>query len=147
MPERRFRIEFWEDERGTKPVLDWIKHDLSAEHRAALGTGMRHTLQVLGVGVCATQFGKQLGEGLCEFRLRYDLAELRHRFEGRDPDPQSGTSEEVLLRVFFHAHGDRVVLLLHGYDKGADPSTRRQQREIAEARRRLRAFREHQRRA
>ena len=35
-----------------------------------------------------------------------------------------------------------TVLLLHGYDKGADPSARRQQREIAEARRRLRAFRE-----
>ena len=87
---------------------------------------------------------KQLGEGLCEFRLRYNLAELLHRFEGRDPAQASGRSEEVLLRVFFHAHGDRV-LLLHGYDKGTDPSTRRQQREIAEARRRLRAFRESRR--
>jgi hypothetical protein len=103
---------------------------------------MQHTLQVLGVGVCATQFGKQLGDGLCEFRLRYNLVELLHRFEGRDPARASGRSEEVLLRVFFHAHGDRVVLLLHGYDKGADSSARRQQREIAEARRRLRAFRE-----
>ena len=147
MPERRFHIEFWEDERGAKPVLDWIRHDLTAEQRAALGTGMRHTLQVLGVGVCATQFGKQLGEGLCEFRLRYDLAELLHRFEGRGPEPRSRGSGEVLLRVFFHAHGDRVVLLLHGYDKGADPSARRQQREIAEARRRLRAFRARRHRA
>jgi hypothetical protein len=31
-----------------------------------------------------------------------------------------------------------VILLLHGYDKGADPAPRRQQREIAEARRGLR---------
>jgi hypothetical protein len=140
--ERRFHIEFWEDERGAKPVLDWLKNDLSDEQRAALGKAMQHSLQVLGVGVCATQFGKQLGGGLCEFRLRYNLAELLHRFEGRDPAQASGRSEEVLLRVFFHAHGDRLVLLLHGYDKGADPTGRRQQREIAEARRRLRAFRE-----
>ena len=144
MPERRFAIEFWQDEQGRKPVLDWIKNDLSAEQRAALGKAMQHTLQVLGVGVCATQFGKQLGDGLCEFRLRYRLAELLHRFEGRDPGPRS-SPEEILLRVFFHAHGDRIVLLLHGYDKGADPSPRRQQREIGEARRRVRAFRDQQR--
>ena len=30
-------------------------------------------------------------------------------------------------------YGDKIVLLLHGYDKGADPSPRRQQREIVEA--------------
>ena len=102
---------------------------------------MQHTLQVVGVGVCATQFGRQLEDGLCEFRLRYNLTELFQRFEGRDLAGESGRSEEVLLRVFFHAHGDRLVLLLHGYDKGADPSTRRQQREIVEARGRLRAFR------
>jgi hypothetical protein len=39
--------------------------------------------------------------------------------------------------VFCHAHGDRLILLLGGYDKGADPSARRQQREIATARARL----------
>jgi len=135
-----FRIEFWEDEHGAKPVLEWIRGELTPEQRAALGKSMQHTLQVLGVGVCATQFGKQLGDGLCEFRLRYDIAEVRARFEGRDA-PAAGASERILLRVFFHAHGDRIVLLLHGYDKGRDTSARRQQREIAEARRRLTAFR------
>lgn len=52
---------------GRKPVLDWIKNDLSDEQRAALGKAMQHTLQVLGVGVCATQFGKQLREGCASF--------------------------------------------------------------------------------
>jgi hypothetical protein len=33
------------------------------------------------------------------------------------------------------------VLLLNGYDKGEDPSKRRQQREIAVARTRLKRFR------
>jgi hypothetical protein len=46
----------------------------------------------------------------------------------------------VLLRAFCHAHGDKVVLLLGGYDKGRDPSAKRQQREIATARKLLRAF-------
>jgi hypothetical protein len=39
--------------------------------------------------------------------------------------------------VFCHAYGDRVILLLGGYDKGRDPSSRRQEREIALARSRL----------
>lgn len=146
VPNRRYSIEFWQDENGRKPVLDWIKNELADEQRAALGKAMQHTLQVLGVGVCGSQFGKQLGDGLCEFRLRYDLAELRHRFEGKDPESVRASSRDVLLRVFFHAYGDKVLLLLHGYDKAADTSPRRQHREIAEARRRLRAFRERQHR-
>ena len=50
------------------------------------------------------------------------------------------TPEKVLLRVFVHFHGQRVILLLHGYDKGADDSPRHQQREIAVARKRLGAW-------
>lgn len=141
MPEA-YAIEFWEDEQGQKPVLEWIRGELSREQRVALGKAMQHVLATMGVGVCGTQFGKQLGDGLCEFRLRYNLAELRHRFEGTiAPADAPDSPEEILLRVFFHAYGDKIVLLLHGYDKGADPSKRRQQREIAEARRRLSAFR------
>ena len=47
---------------------------------------------------------------------------------------------DILLRMFVHFYGDRVVLLMHGYDKGGDPSEKRQNREIAEARRRLTAW-------
>jgi hypothetical protein len=47
----------------------------------------------------------------------------------------------VLLRVFCHATGDRVILLLGGYDKGSDASPRRQELEIALARRRLGDYR------
>jgi hypothetical protein len=39
--------------------------------------------------------------------------------------------------VFFAVCGAKIVLLLGGYDKGADPSDRRQQREIRLARRLL----------
>jgi hypothetical protein len=58
---------------------------------------------------------------------------------GKPFRPEAG-GERILLRGFCHARGDRVVLLLGGYDKGADPSRRRQQREIETARRRLADF-------
>ncbi len=77
---------------------------------------MRAILQEQGIGVCGSAFGRQLGEGVFEFRLR----------EG-----------PLLARIFCHAHGARVILLLGAYDKGRDPSRRRQNREIALARSRL----------
>jgi hypothetical protein len=46
----------------------------------------------------------------------------------------------VLLRIFCHTYGQKIVLLLGGYDKGAASSKRRQDREIELARQRLRAF-------
>ena len=36
--------------------------------------------------------------------------------------------------MFVHFHGERVILLLSGYDKGDDPSDRRQEKAIARAR-------------
>lgn len=117
-----YELEFYEDERGDRPVLRWIREELTPTQRAALGRAMRAVLQERGVGVCGTEFGKQLGKGLFEFRLRRSVEE-----EG----------ERILLRVFCHAYGNRVLLLLGGHDKGADPSPRRQDAEIAVARRRL----------
>ena len=76
--------------------------------------------------------------GLYEFRVRSTAAEIEAMFAGAPPGAKVG--ERVLLRVFFHPHGDRIVLLLGGYDKGADPSERRQAREISIARKRLADF-------
>ncbi len=117
-----YGLEFYEDERGDKPVLRWIREDLTRPQRAALGRAMRDVLEEKGIGVCGTEFGKQLGKGLFEFRLRRSAEEA---------------GERILLRVFCHAYGNRIVLLLGGYDKGADPSPRRQDEEIALARHRL----------
>jgi putative component of toxin-antitoxin plasmid stabilization module len=100
---------------------------------------MAEILQAEGVGVCRTGYGKQLGDGLFEFRLRHDAAEIL-RSLGKPARPETA-GERILLRVFCHAHGDRIVLLLGGYDKSTDPSTKRQQREIATARKRLADYR------
>jgi hypothetical protein len=130
-----FTLEFYEDENGDQPVLRWLREQLTPTQRRAIGVAMHEILRAEGVGVCRTSYGKQLGGGLFEFRLRHDAAEILHSL-GKPARPEA-TSERILLRVFCHAHGDRLVLLLGGYDKGADPSAKRQQKEIAVARRRL----------
>ncbi len=125
-----YRLEFYEDERGDKPVLRWIREELTRTQRAVLGQAMREVLQEEGVSVCGTEFGRQLGKGLFEFRLRRSVEEAGAR---------------ILLRVFCHAYGDRIVLLLGSYDKGADPSPRRQDEEISVARSRLASWRRRRR--
>ena len=118
-----YEIEFYEDEHGDKPVLRWVREELTREQRTALGRAMRDVLQEQGVGVCGTEFGRQLRGGLFEFRFRRSTTGAR--------------ATRMLLRVFCHAYGNRVLLLVGGYDKGADPSPRRQNDEIAIARSRL----------
>lgn len=81
---------------------------------------------------------------LFEFRVRHSGDEIEAMFGGAPPSTKLG--ERVLLRVFFHAYGQKIVLLLGGYDKGADTSERRQQREITTARKRLEDFKDQQRR-
>ncbi len=125
-----FEVEFYADETGQMPCLSWIKDDLSATKRRALGMAMNEILQRHGVQVVGERsWGRQLGQGLFEFRV------------DRTVKPDDGIAEKIVLRVFCHAHGDRKILVLHGYDKGRSPSSRRQQREIETARSRLMSWR------
>jgi len=71
-----------------------------------------------------------------EFRIRHDESVIR----GKAGQGSAGKPTEVLLRIFCHAYGQRIVLLLGGYDKGAAPKKKRQDREIETARKRLRSF-------
>ena len=123
MPEAPYSIQFYETASGDKPVLRWIKEDLTVRQRRALGYALFRLLQRHGVGVCDTEFGRQLGGGLFEFRLR--LAPWRD-------------GDAAVLRVYCHAARGRVILLLGGHDKRRRPGRRFQDREIALARRRLR---------
>jgi len=132
-----FDLEFYDDpETGRLPVLDWIKNDLSPYQRRAIGVAMSEVLQKLGVDVCESQYGRQLGDGLFEFRLRHDADEIIAKHTDKTPagEPDEG---KILLRVFCHAHGNRLILLLGGYDKEADPSDKREDKEIKLARKRL----------
>jgi putative component of toxin-antitoxin plasmid stabilization module len=139
-----YELEFYE-ENGREPVRDWL--DSLTEHkRAAALRALSIILADQGADVAQSEFGKALGGGLYELRIRHSAQEIVDRFRpalaariGPFPD------DEVLLRVFFHPHGDHLILLVAAYDKGTDPSDRRQQREIAVARKRLRSWGGHSR--
>ncbi len=125
-----YAIEFYAEASGDMPALRWIKEDLSPTKRRALGTAMNEVLQRHGVNVVGERsWGRQLGQGLFEFRLDRTVKTDDH------------VAERIVLRVFCHAYGDRKVLILHGYDKAKSPASRRQQREIEVARSRLAAWR------
>jgi phage-related protein len=113
-----FKLEFYLAPDGRDVVSDWADR-LSPWHRRALLAALREVLARSGLAVCGTQYGKQLGGGLFELRIRH-ASEVR-----------------LALRVFCPAYGHREVLVLGGYDKAADPSPRRQSREIELARARL----------
>ena len=140
-PARPYTIEFYDDpSTGRAPVYEWITWKLSRYQRRALGTAMSEVLQKHGIDVCETEYGKHLGGGLFEFRLRHDSDEIiaKHTSQRPDDEPDQGS---ILLRVFCHAYGDKIVLLLAGYDKGEDPSKKRENSEVELARKRLAEFR------
>jgi hypothetical protein len=128
-------VEFFEDDQGRQPAREWLQ-SLDSLKRASAIAAIQVILTELGLDVCATEYGKQLGSGLFEFRVRHDEAIIR----GKAGEEGDGKRGEVLLRMFCHAYGQRVVLLLGGYDKGAAPSRRRQDQAIEIARKRLRSF-------
>lgn len=135
---RTWNIEFYAEEQGREPIAKWLDR-LSEVKRDAVLAALEHVLGRLGTDVCESEWGKNLGKGLYEFRVRHTAEETAAMFSGEVPGAKKG--QAILLRVFFNAYGRRVILLLGGYDKGQDASERRQQREIATARRRLADFR------
>lgn len=137
--------EPFETDDGTIPYERFVD-DLSDFKFVALDAAIQRVLCVRGLDLVRTEWLKALGEGLHEFRVRHDAEEVAGMFGGEQATGL-GRREKVLLRVFVHFYGDKVVLLLAGYDKGRDPKERRQQREIAEARKLLRQFKARQRRA
>jgi hypothetical protein len=146
-----YELEFFEDDSGHEPALDWMD-DLTPTKRRALTAALEQILEVEGINVCSSEYGKNLGGSLFEFRLRKNLEEILGRGRRVEGDEQlqnkkKKKAERVLLRLFCHAYGNKKILLISGYDKGKDPSTRRQQQEIATAQKLLAQFKRRSRRA
>jgi hypothetical protein len=129
----KYCLEFYRDETGDEPVRRWLREELSRSQRLVVGTAMREVLELEGLNVCGTEFGKQLGQGLFEFRVRGNLSEYVEM-------PMGQGEQKILVRVFCYAHGDRLILLLAGYDKLAHPAKSHQNKQIELARKRLRAW-------
>lgn len=138
-------LEPYTDENGHCPYETFIG-SLDDATFAALDAAVEHVLQRLGLDLCKTEWMKALGAGLYEFRIRHDADEITARF-GQEDATAAPHHVPILLRVFCHFYGDKVILLLSGYDKGADPSDRRQQKEIVQARKHLTAWQEARKRA
>lgn len=101
--------------------------------QAVLIAAVENVLQNYGIDICSGEWGKPLGGGLYEFRVRKSLRSILD-VAGGEPLDQAGVDRRVLRRVFCAFHGNKVVVLYHGYDKKGDPSKKRQQREITKAR-------------
>jgi hypothetical protein len=139
-PPPGYKIEFFRSVDGSEPVRRFID-SLSNDKRDALIAALRQILARQGLDICRSEWGKQLGGGLAEFRLRHDEREVLAREGIAEPDLPEPSPGKILLRVFFHAHGKHLILLLSGYDKGGHPNTRHQQREIERARSHLAEWR------
>lgn len=136
-------MEFYADQDGREPCRKWLD-GLSESKRDALLAALTCVLAVLGPDVCESEWGKPLGAGLYEFRVRHTAEETAAMFAG---EPRGGRKgQAIVLRVFFHPYGQKVILLLGGYDKGKEPSERRQQLKIETARSQLAQFKRSQRR-
>lgn len=138
-----YTVEFYEDDDGSSPVFKWITEELSPAQRRSVTAALEELVAYMGPNVVRTEFGKNLGGGLIELRVRQSEEQLLKR-AGKTPTnahPED-EGEEILLRIFFHAHGQKRALVLHGYNKGKNPSKHHQQQQIATAKKRLVNFKE-----
>lgn len=60
---------------------------LSGVKRRAIGVALTEVLEHLGPDVCNTDYGKNLGQGLYEFRVDQDAEEILRK-AGKDPRPE-----------------------------------------------------------
>lgn len=136
-----WQVEVWRDARtATAPFERWLRR-CDPYTQAVVDAVLTYLVEPHGLSLLGTEWCRALGDGLFEIRVRQSLQAVR----AWSPDGHGRTGgadrRRVLLRLFVTFHGNRVVLLLHGYDKGKDPSDRRQRREIARARRHLAGWR------
>jgi hypothetical protein len=140
----QWELEFYEEARR-HPVIEWAKK-LPKSRRASLFVALERILAYDGPEVANNSGrGRRLGQGLYEFKIGLCAAQTADLFPGRDgeTEPEGPAKERTCLRVFFAVDNGRLLLLLAGYDKGADDGRRRQAQEIEIARRRLAMHREH----
>jgi putative component of toxin-antitoxin plasmid stabilization module len=130
MDRQQWHAEVFAQDNGFEPYTHFID-ELDDFQFTALDAAIENVLAVRGIDLVSTEWLKPLGQGLHEFRVRHTEDEILHMFGAGEIG--ASTKKKVLLRVFVHFHGARVVLLLSGYDKGDDPSDRRQEKAIARA--------------
>ncbi len=133
-------VEFYCDDSGREPCREWAD-SLSVQKKAAFQAVLQLVLIPRGLDIVGSEYGKALGQGLYELRIRWTAAEVAHKLTGLDA-ADVGPPEKVLLRIFFCTAGRKIILLMSGYDKADDPTERRQNREIQRARKMITVYQE-----
>lgn len=121
---------------------------LGDAERAVADAAIYNVLAPLGMDICASDWGKSLGKGLYELRIRRNLGTILREHgtpEALELVPKRWLRKRVLLRIYCTFHGERVVLLLGGYNKLREPSRKQEQKEIAAAREALSVWRDEKR--
>ena len=108
-----WQITYYVDENGREPFRRWVD-GLPPSAARAVFDEIEIRLALDGPNVCRDHWGRSLGRGLYELRIRRD---------------------RLLVRVFFGTARGRVVIILGGLDKGRRP--KHQRAAIEEARWRL----------
>jgi hypothetical protein len=135
--------EPFEADDGTIPFQRFID-DPSDFKFVALDTAIDRVLSVRGIDLVRTEWLKALGEELHEFRApRRGRGHPHVRRRGAGGGRPAGEGAAPGLLALPRTEGRPAA---RGYDKGDDPNERRQQHEIAEARRLLGELKERQRR-
>ena len=132
-----WELQFYEED-GHEPVLDFLR-GLDEFKEQALAAALRNVLAYDGIDVCRSSWGRWVSgaPGIFEFRVRHDAATILRERGLRVPKELEEDRGGILLRVFCHAHGKKVIMLLAGYDKGKESSVKRQNAEIKRAKQRL----------
>jgi hypothetical protein len=119
-PAPAWTVEVWEDATGFSPFGSWFAK-LHEYDQAVIDAVIRHVVARLGADVCKTEWGKPLGRGLYEIRIRRSLNAVLGwgRSAADEPAEVEGGDKTVLLRLFCTFHGAKIVPLFQGYDKGS----------------------------
>lgn len=132
MTQGSWTLTFLELSDGTSPYETFLRR-LNPYQRVVVTTAVEAILAVEGIAVCRTEWGKALGGGLYEFRIRRTLRTIADSVAVPLP-PGIQADRPVLLRVFFTVRAGRVIVLLGGYDKQRRSSSTWQDKQIRQAR-------------
>ena len=117
--------------------------------RAVVQAAIEHVLGQKGIDICAGEWGKNLGHGLYELRIRRNLETLLREYGPPDAlhrVPKGWLKKRILVRIYCTFYGDKIVLLLGGFNKLRHPSPKQEQKEIKAARAALNHWRMERRR-
>jgi hypothetical protein len=132
----KWKIEFYEDAQGRRPVEKWID-GLSDQKAEAVIVALQEVLAVNGINLASGAWLKSLGGGLHEFRIRHGASEIQGMYKVANKGLVGG-GEAILIRVFVAFEGAKLIALLGAYDKGKNDKQGFQQAQIEIARKRLR---------